>query len=450
MPKDRKRLMRDALIFFAGLALGCCLADDDLAVAREHRSKYPRVQHGYHYYISTATTPKADRETVANALAFMVASTSSQPIIEYCIPVQVSETLYHIDLRQLRWDYREWIHILKSRYPYYFGDDWPLVVRADWLLVELSDAEQSDTHYRLLYGRRVPRTMADFRKFWKVGEQDKNLFFGMVEGKSGIAKKQTRWIENLPILRGYYWQTKDTLQLDQASDPLDNIDGNFKHDGQEAIAGIPKVSLKTGTRGTLQVYLLAQGNRNAATADQKVDKADGDLVEDYSRFRGKPQVRTAGSCIQCHALGINEPTQNELKEIIRIGVDVFAKGKGLQERLELFHLSDVGKEITRNQEDFADGVKITNGLDPQANGEAFKKAVTNYDKTLTLEDAAREVFATPEELKLALAYASQVGQQRVVRSRLAALAHGKPMRREAWEANWRQAFNALLIWRSKK
>lgn len=438
-----------AIAFLLGMAFGYCLAADDVAQAKEHRSQYPELEQGYQYYITTSTLPDNVRQEVIDALAFMMASTSSQPIVEYCTPQQVGDTLYHIDLRQLRWDYREWIPILK-RYPYYAGRTWPLVVRADWLVVELSDAASSDTYYRLLYGKAVPRTMAEFRKFWKVGDRDKNLFFGMVEGKSGIAKQQTRWIENLPVLRGYYWQTKDTLQLDRDSDPLDNIDGNFHYDGQESILGIQKVSLKQGgKRGTLQVYFLAQGNRNKATADQKVDKADGDLVEDYTRFRARPQVRTAGSCIQCHVVGINEPTTNELREIIQIGVDVFAKGKELQQRLELFHLSDVGKEIARNQEDFKDGLAMANGLEPEENAKAFKDSITSYDAELTLEDAARELFSTAEELKLALAYASQVGGQKIVRSRLAALAHGKPIPRQAWEQLWRSAYNALLIWRQK-
>lgn len=435
------------LAFSLGVVVGLCFSDE-VAAAKEHRAQFPASEQGYHYYITTSTVPVNEREGVIKSLAFMVASTSRQPLVEYCTPQRVTETLYHIDLRQVRWDYRDWITILK-RYPYYAGRTWALVVRADWLLVELSDANGSDAYYRLLYGKAIPRTMADFRKFWRVEDKTKSLQFGLVEGKSGVAKQRTRWLENLPVLRGYYWQTKDTLKLDEGSDPLQNLDGKFHYDGQEAILGIEKISQKTGKRGTLQVYLLAQGNRDRATADKRVEKADGDLVEDYTRFRGLAQIRTAGSCIQCHAIGINEPTLNELRNIIQIGVDVYATPKAAQEALELFHLSDTGKEIKRNQEDFADGVAMVNGLAPEENIEGFKKAVSDYDADLSLEDAAREVYATAEDLKLALAYASQVGGNKIVRSRLAALAHGKKVPRKAWEQLWRQAYIAIQIWRTK-
>ena len=424
--------------------IGVCLlvavsSANDVKAARAHRARYPEHRQAYHSYVTTAHLPEEHRKRVAQALAFMVASSSRQPIIEYAVPRQIGPTLYHLDFEQLRWDVWEWIRIMRH-YPYYSGRRYSLVVRADWLLVQLSDAFASSSYYRLLYGKQRPSTLAQFRQVWDVGAKQEHRF-GLVESQSGVSKQKIRWIESRPVPRGYYWETRDVLRIEAGRDPLDALDGNFKVDGQEIIVGMPKVSLTTGKRGTLQAYLLTDGRGNV------VNKADPDLVEDHTRFRGRAAIRTSGSCIQCHIEGINAPKVNELRELIKVGVDVYANKKGLQEQIELFHLSDTGKELLRNQEDYADGVEMANGLTPQANVAAFTESVNRYDADVSLEVAARELYTNAETLKLALGYLSN---QKNIGARLAALAHGKPIPRTAWEQLYRRAHNALLLYKGKQ
>ena len=418
------------------LLLCTCVPGGEVQTADWHRKKFPGKE-AYHTYVSTAAVPVEDREGLIKALAFMTATSSRQYIVEYCVPERISPTLWHLDLERLKWNVRDWIKVLES-YPYYHGQSYPLVVRADWLLVQLADSDASDAHYRLLYGsQNVPKTIQDFRAFWGV-DSSPELKFGLIEGKSGVSVQSFRWLENRPVSRGYYWETKDVLKIQPGADPLEAPDGNFKADGSEYILGTHKVSIKKGTRGVLQVYLLTNGQGKV------VNQAPTDLVEDHSRFRNLAAIRTSGSCIGCHITGILEPTTNELRSLIKLGVDIYAKDKKKQEAVELFHLGDVDSEIKHNQELYARGVKAVNHLTPQENAAGFKKAVEDYDKDLSLEDMAREHYCKPEELKFALAYYGALP------ARLAALAHSKPIPRHTAEAHWYLVRQALLKWNDSR
>lgn len=413
----------------------------ELQAAIEDREQYPVTDHAYIYYISTANSPETERSKVAAALRLIVPSTSSQPIIEKCTPVNVEGTnLYRIDLRQLKWRWQDW-HALLAEYPYSPpGIHLPLIIRADWLCMALTDShEHPEGYLPLLYGANVPKTRDEFLRFWKV-DNDPGLRFGLIEGESGVSVQRTRWIENRPISRGYAWGTRDVLEVNGKSDPLQFPDGTFKHDGEEWIVGIPKQSLATGARGTLQVYLLANGQGT------RVDRAPVDLVEDSSRFRGLAEIRNAGSCIQCHAAGINPPTTNEFKQLIVDGVDIYAK-KDLQEALETFHMSDTGKEIERNNEDFAAIVQIATGCKPSEAVAAFKGTVEGYDKDVSLDAAARELYCDTKDLSLALAYASAGNYD--LGARLARLAHDTALPRSVWEEQYQKAYEALQLWRQQ-
>jgi len=420
------------LLFFACFICSNLHAQSMDQVADAHRQRYPRSEWGHHYYIRTDTVPRSQRRSLAQTLAFVVASCSPQTIMERCTPGQVDDFLWHIDLRDMQWRWQDWRRVLQS-YPY-ASHDLPLVVRADWLIVHLTDASEHDSYYRLLHRGEVPATRDAWLAHWKVSEQ-KSLRFGLIEAQSGVSKQRTRWIENRPRLRGYAWGTRDVARLTAGADPLEALDGKFRHDAEEWILGVPKVSVDRGTRGTLQIYLLTDG------AGRRVDEADTNVVEDSTRFRDRAAVRTAGSCMTCHDRGLNYPTINELRRLISSGVDVYA-GKAIRDQIELFHLTDVGRDIKRANEDFARGVAMCNGLDPTTNAEALAAAVRRYDATVDLRQAAVELNATTAELRLALAYAGSIG------ARLAGLAHEQPLPRSSWESHYHQARQALAAWRT--
>lgn len=424
-----QRLGIAVLAFALGVLVGAVCAGGEVEAAVAHRAQYPESDWGYHYYLSFAASE--DPEKLKAATAFIVASSSRQQILERCVPEPVTDTLAHIDLRGLQWAAADFAHVLKQ-YPY-SASELPLIVRADWLLVRLADGSESDAYYRLLYGaERIPRTRDEFLAAWGV-LPDRSLQYGMIEGQSGVSKSGIRWLESRAIPRGYAWGTRDAVRIDPDTDPLQHLLGDQRHDGEEWIVGAPKVSITTGQRGTLQVYLLSDGT------GRRVDKADTDLVEDATRFRGLSAIRTPGSCVQCHLEGLNPPTKHELRTLIRAGVDVYADAKS-QAEIERFHLAEIDRDLKRANEDFATAVQAVCGLPPAQAVEAFRTSVLAYDAAIGLDGAARELGTTPDSLKQALAAASSGG---TLAARLAGLAHGLKMPRATWEREYLAAKAAL-------
>ena len=408
----------------------------ELRTAANHRSQFAGRE-AYQTYLTVAPVAEDKRGDLINAIKFAVASSSKQQILEYCTPQKVSDTLYHLDLDRLGWNVYDWIRVLK-RYPYYHGNSYPLVVRADWLLIQLMDSDESPAHWELLYGSKtIPKTVKELRAFWRV-DNSLGTRHGVLEGNSGVSVQKVRVLESRSIPRGYWWETRDVLELKPGADPLEALDNNFKIDGQEIIVGYPKVSLKKGTRGVLQFYALAAGD------GKLVFQAPTDLVEDHNRFRGLAAIRTAGSCVGCHTSGLLLPNRYELKELIKSGVDIYAKDKKKQEQVELYHLGEVEGEIKYANELYAKGIQGANHLGPQENAEAFKRAVDEYDRTLTLEDVAREHYIEPKELRLALAYYGALP------ARLASLAHGKRINRPTAERLWYTLRQVVQRWESKE
>lgn len=431
----------------------------------------PNVKEPVVYFTTyPANTPKAHTDQL-RVLSFVTASLSHQPVIEKCVP-QPTEQLNHtysLNLQNLGWSVEDWNEYVARHYPYdFFASDSryrkyadnrkyaypelaPKVYRADWFIQFITDANNSHAQYALLYGEaNSPKTKAEFLKYWEI-DTDPYYSFGLIETLSGVAKQRVRFISNYPLKRGYVWGTKDFLKIDPTKnkDPFSfpiPEDKNLKHDGEEWIIGIPKFSSTTGKRGTLQVYALFNGNGT------RIDKADGDLVEDHTRYKNFSQIRTSGSCIQCHAKGINEPHRNGLRELFlktkEGGQEIYAKYND-KEALDRFHLSDSSTEITRNNEDYATAVLATTGLTPEKNAECFTEIVKNYaTKTVTLSIAAQELQSTPNELSFALAIESSHNKK--LGYALSGLPHGEEINRETWESVYLQAYHILQKYRAAK
>lgn len=429
------------------LVLGGYSADAQAALA--DRARFPAADHPYLYYLSLEDTAPEHRQDLSIAIRLMVASSSLQPIVERCTPVAVlPERLYRIDLRDLGWEHKDWKTVLKD-YPYRKnkGHRLPLLIKADWLLVELADATESDAYYRLLFGGdKIPAKRDDWLDLLKVDRTKSTNFdplrFGQIESESGVAKQPARWLESHPVLSGsaggYAWGTRDVLEVTRDKDPLENLTGNFDHDGEEWIVGIPKISLATGDRGTLQVYLLSDGQGN------RVDEAPVDLVEDSTLFRGTREIRNPGSCVQCHGVGLNQPTTNDFKELIRDGVDTYAE-KETQQQIEAFHLGSLALALDRANEDFGAIVQQVCGVSGIEAAKAFKRAVNVHDTPLDLAATAREIGTTPVQWRAAIA--SDLATGKTLGARIAGLAHGRTIPREAWEYRYAETYQQAKPWR---
>lgn len=444
------------LTLAATVATDCGLAAERLAhvpqqsprqtvmqVVEADRAQFPVTDWPHLRWLSTAHLTREQAADCRVALHLMVCSSSLQPIIERSIPVAVTPEVSRIDLRDLQWAREDWLDVVKD-YPYAEISD-PAIIRADWLVVKLSDAVESDAYYRLLFGgKNIPATRDEWLKLLDVstvpGLDGKFRNYGLVEGESGVAVNKIRWIESRPIGRGYAWGTRDTLKVETANDPLEQIDGNYKHDGEEWIVGIEKVSLATGRRGAMQVYLLAAGD------GKRVDRAPVDLVEDSTRFRGLREIRNPGSCIQCHDTGLNDFTTNEFRRTITLGVEPYVKDKQLGQQVEAFHLADLARDVDRANEDFATAIGWACGVSPTEAVAAFRRCVNAYDAPVDLAASARELYAPGRSWQLAIAAASSKHR---LGARLAGLAHEQTIPREAWEDRYLEARQYWREWRSE-
>lgn len=422
------------LCLFAGLAVA-----NDGAAAIQDLATLPLERQPFIRYVTTATAAGAlDRNKQEVALKFVVASTSRQENLDYCRPVRVTPTLWRLDLDWLRWNVNDWAAMV-AKYPYHpAGAKNATLVRADWLILQLTDQTESDAYLRFVFGKKI-LTRDEALKILAV-DFNPAFRFGLIQGNSGVSVAGTRWIENRPISRGYAWGTRDSLQLDGDSDPLERPDGGFKHDGEEWIVGLPKFDPASGFRGALQVYFLANG------AGQIVARAPVDLVRDHREFRGFAEIRNPGSCVDCHDSGINPVGPNQLTEVIKSGVEAYADYVNYQ-AIEAFHFSQLDKEVRRNNEDFQGAALLACG-EPSAEASLYvKQVVAAYDAPVTLERAAAEVYSEAPELKRALALGSATGYS--LGARLSALAHGGTVPREAFEENYVAVRGIAEYWRAQ-
>lgn len=428
-------MMRTAALFvvFVALLAATALASDaEAAIVRQDVATYAPVDQWRPYYITTRSgRTELERECQAVAIKLVVPSTSRQQVLERCLPVEVGPGLYRIDIADLGWDYESWRDTL-ARYPYSEklasdGRVFPRVIRADWLVLQLTDAQESDSYYRLVFGGKAPKTRDQALKILGVNQDDRSQF-GLIEGRSGVSVQGVRLIKNLDANRGYAWGTNDYLRLTNEKDPLEQPEGDSPHDGEEWIIGVRKVHRASGTDGALQIYFLANGDGKI------VARAPVDLVEDHQRFRGLAEIRNPGACIGCHANGINPFKRNEFKETLAAGVEASSYKYDEADKIESFHFADVAKEVRRNNEDFQAIVKLATECEPSDAVSCLTACLSSHDQPLNLERAAHEVECEPAELKRALSAANAYGVE--ITARLAGMVHGLTVPREAWQQEY--------------
>lgn len=425
---------------FAALVLAVLPSEVDAARADRAQLGGPA---GNYVYASVSHLEGEQRVKVVASLAERVAATSRQQVIERCVPVQVSETLYRLDLAQLQWDWRQFFAVVES-YPNFYGRD-HYVYHADWLVVQIGDTTVSDAYYRLLMGTPNPNR-DDFVKLHGTNN-DATFHFGIItrsESAIGPAVSGLRLVENRPTnTRGSMWGTRDSAKIDDKSDPLEHPENDFKHDAEEWIGMLPKVSLTTGDRAALMTFFLsdAKGKRQ--------EEAPPNIVTDHLGFRGQSAIRNVGSCIGCHATGYLPPGDSELRQLIGNGLDLYATPKERAEKIERFHLSDAGKQLARDNEDILLGIRLVNGLSGEENAEAFRAVFDYYDSDLDLERCALEVHAPAKDLAQAIAYSNAKGIN--LGARVPALVHGGQISRASWEqSGYLKAALALEYWRKSQ
>lgn len=415
---------------------------------RDLEANYPNVDdRQYVFYVTTAPWTGYDAKQLKRAIKLAIASDSIQPVIELCAGVDIGRGLLRYDLRNLKWRLKDWNIVAGERNPYSPSKYAPLVVRADWLLVELSDLVESDSYNRLIFGGdNLPKTRDDIFKFFHVGN-DPQYNYGLIEGKSGVSLQGTRRIEFRPSFNPFAVRTEDVLKLTNEKDALEHPGGGSPFDAEEGIIGLEKHSSTSGQRGLLHWYYLCDGKGNV------ISSADPRIVADATNFRNIHAITNPGSCIQCHAEGLKNTNDNVFAGLIKGGVNVFANEHNRNELLAAL-TSDVKKPIGRAQDDFQTIVQLVCSTptdtvyDPTTVGAvAFKDSVNRYDAPLSLQRQAAELDATVVEWTRVLARNGTLPARLAASVATIPLPNGKTefgtVPRAAWEQDFNQAYEAV-------
>lgn len=393
-------MMRTLLAMVAAAMLATIAAAQDGAAAMEDRLSHPPGDQWRFYYVSTATALNdVERACQETALKLIVPTLSRQPVLERCLPEQIGPTLWRLDLANLRWTLEDW-KALVYRYPYHPSKH-PLVVRADWLLIQLTDATEGDFYYRFLFGKR-PANKAEVFASFGVSD-DPSFAYGLIAGGSPVSQTGVRRVTSLPILRGWSYQTEDVVDLSGDRDPLRAPIGPYHSDGQELLVASPKISLSggpngEGLRGVMLTGFLFDGQ------GRTIDKADTALVEDYTKTRGFSHIVAGISCFSCHAQGPNGPASNVLRDAIASGVKAKVYQYGDDEKIEAFHFGELETQLERERFDLCRIVELATGANAAEAVDAFRASCDCYDADVTLERLAAENYITASELELAVGW----------------------------------------------
>lgn len=397
-------------------------------------------------YLTLDHLPAGRREKWEKIIAFVVPSASRGDNIDRELPVRVGESnAYRIDLDQLLWAAGDFNKVLE-RYPYAKNDPaYPvLTVRGDWLVADLADARVSQSYLTLVFGsENIPKTDADFLKFFGVADdQQAGQRFALVEGASQVNLQGTRYMERFNARGQSLWRTKDADRTGKGTDPIEALDGNFKHNGRELIAMSTAVSPSHGVNGLKMFFMLANGD------GKKVDVAPAGLVEDHKRTLGSAEIVNASSCTSCHEGGFNFPQVNLLRESLKVGELLYVYDKKAQADIEAQHLGDISTRMARDNQDYAAFVTACNGLGPVENAGLYRQGLADYRADLTLQRAANELHCAADDLRLALGYAS--ANHIVLPSRIAGLAHGLKAPRSIFEDYYLEVKAMLDVWKAAK
>jgi hypothetical protein len=364
-----------------------------------------------------------------------VSGYNADGFVERPVRVPGSDTLWYIDIRKLGWATED-IDAVFSLQPYFlsplvYGKNPNILFRADWFIVYALDNTKLDDrgikqfpYYILQYGvNKEPKDKDEFFKFWEVDEKlaERKLAEtgSVVDAGDSAVSRHTRRLHRIRSLFGYLWFTKDVKSHDIDPDKVHSRDYVEDLFAKQVDAGEYISSNKRG----LQTYLLTAGTNQKFT---RVEFGDPTIVQD----RQDPhdgRVRTAKSCVTCHAFGII-PYTNVFKELFAKGGDILTKYEDLQRELKSFYLRyEDGEEVREDNRLFASAIKKCNGLTPEANLKVFLDVYNWYWNTkVDLEQAAVEVGLPVPEYKEVL--------KKATTGRLVLLYHGKAMSREIWDS----------------
>jgi len=400
-------------------------------------------------------------DCVYYSLSFTVHSLSSKNIKAIPRRVPDSPEMFYIDIRNYGWTVEAWeqVSLLDpyyrepwityemneedyARYQLYRKNYGNFIVKAVWFIINTTDTmKQVDfdikdpLYYTLLYaGRTIPSNVNEFRAAWGVDKafEEEAKKFNLINGRlvdhgaSGVAR-HNRVLARVRTLFGSFNETSDVKNNTGKRDLLENQEPNtLAHSARDASEIISHNPVG------LQVHFLANAK------GERVDFADPGVAWDRSE-REDIRIKTARSCMMCHAIGLN-PSIDGMRELLKEGkVELYSYDKDFQLALEQFYTTEYGLFLKDDNELFARTMKRINGLEPAQNSFIFRTLTKWYELPVNIEQAALDCGLEVEDFKKKV--------QPSISGRLGSLFNkdGK-IPRETWDAVNGGAFgNAMLL-----
>ncbi|MBW3596161.1 MAG: hypothetical protein KY475_02680, partial [Planctomycetes bacterium] len=295
------------------------LGNDDIVryVAADVNSAPERDRPYYRYFTIThlhnGGVSDDELQTFRLALAKLLNSLSWERELVHPKPVDPAETVFRVDVRDMRWSTRHW-DLIVAVYAYgvrqvsseanllYRALGTPVPwIRADWFAAV---ASRPPLYHGLL---DMPDSLAGLESQLKIDlernvRQDRAARAGFAN--SGISVNP-RIIERHKTSDGACWISRDFSgsagRRNFFNHPLD-----FEADGGEVIFSLPN---------GLQAYLLVNAE------GQRIDQAPTSIVKDPETIDGA--VTNGVSCMRCHAGGII-PKDDEVRRSVAANARVFA------------------------------------------------------------------------------------------------------------------------------
>ena len=336
-----------------------------------------------------------------NALVKMMNMLSIKAKVGKVLPVNETQTLYRIDLRDFDWDRA----IQVENKP--FNDVWEAIIDANPYAVPFigddADDAKADT------GTAVPVMFADQmlnvatigNLYYATIDVDINQTLGTfisdkllvnvqedIENEDAIragttkstVTRQDRLVErhDLVVRNGALWQSFD-FEAKNANQSIFEDPFGFTPGGSEAIFTLPNGML---------AYVIADAN------DRIVQ--DSDILLDTSQDNHR--AITSVSCSNCHAAGFI-PVKDEVEPIARANARQIGLDNDQVEQLERIYVKpDVfASQVKADTEAFYKHALQLQNL-PTDGGDPVGRVFVRFEDDVRLEDAAGDLGLTPDEL----------------------------------------------------
>lgn len=318
-----------------------------------------------------------------------------------------SDTILRFNLDDMGWDDDKW-NLLQANNPFLVNFDNSIarfieqqtetktpILRAD---VFAFVAPRPTLYLKLL---DLPDTFQEIEKFLDINVEEEiaaNRVLRAGFQNSGVSQNN-RMIERISTRFGALWNSYDFAgNKDEQSlflHPLGpNVENSFEHDGGEMFFTLPN---------GMQAYYLA-------TADGKMlISGPTEIVRDTRRRDLK--VTNGISCMSCHALGIRDENQDEIRDYVANSATFDSETR--KKVAALYPPKEVMmKAMARDKKRFMDAMRSA-GLDPNlmldGQHEMISALSDQFERNLTLEMAAAEFGMTVEEFENTVPRAGKEG-----------------------------------------